>query len=195
MYKKFLDLRRTHDGHLISRAVRQDAVVIFGVDTALDAALHGEALAGAHVRRLSRHRAPGDARQVVRPSVPAVHCQDDVTDLTAQRRTPQRGCPAQYAGQLDLVEGALAAQSQLVGEHGDHQPAALAAFVVEGPQLTDDGNGGPSRHRYSMEQRLGHDDRQAVCLPRQAHHRQRKPVEGAAVVDVGQSGHVLRLPA
>ena len=46
MYKKFFDLRRTHDGHFISRAVRQDAVVIFGVDTALDAALHGEALEG-----------------------------------------------------------------------------------------------------------------------------------------------------
>ena len=52
-----------------------------------------------------------------------------------------------------------------MGEYGDHQAAALTAFVVEGPQLTDDGNGGPSRHRYSMEQRLGHDDRQAVCLP------------------------------
>ena len=82
-----------------------------------------------------------------------------------------------------------------MSKHRDYQPAALPTLVVEGAQLPDDRDGDPLRHRYGVQQCLGYDDRQLVRLPGQAQHRQGEPVEGAAVVDVGQGGDIRRLPA
>lgn len=65
MYEKLLNLRRTHDRHLVGCPLCQYAVLIFGVGAALDTSPHGEPLTGVHIRRLRRYRAPRDARQVV----------------------------------------------------------------------------------------------------------------------------------
>ena len=52
MYEKLLNLRRTHDRHLVGCPLCQYAVLIFGVGAALDTSLHGEPLTGVHIRRL-----------------------------------------------------------------------------------------------------------------------------------------------
>mgnify|MGYP007122604114 CR=1 FL=1 len=190
LQEKFLRLRRPHDGHLIGGALLSHAVHGFRVGPALDPALHRQPGAHRQDGRLLGDDAPGDAGQVVRPAVPAVHRQDQVADLPAQRRPAQGGSFAQNARELNLVKGGRTSGNQLPDEHGDHQPGTLAAAVVEGAQLAGKGQHVPGMYGVGLQQRPGQNHRQPVLLAGKPLHRQGKAVKALAVVYVGQ----LRLP-
>ena len=80
---------------------------------------------------------------------------------------------------------------QRLGEGGDDQTAALAAFVVEGTQLTGDMYAVAGGHRRQQQKRPGDDDGQLVRLTGQAQDGQGKAVERTAVVHMGQQRRVL----
>ena len=187
---KFLRLRRAHDGHLIGGALLSHAVHGFRVAPALDPALHRQPGAHRQDGRLLGDDAPGDAGQVVRPAVPAVHRQDQVADLPAQRRPAQGGSFAQNAGELNLVKGAAppGISSRTNTEITSRGPWPLRLLkerswpvrVSTSPVCTGVG----------LQQRPGQNHRQPVLLAGKPLHRQGKAVKSLAVVYVGQ----LRLP-
>ena len=73
-----------------------------------------------------------------------------------------------------------------MGKYGDHQTAALTAFVVEGAQLAPHRYCVALLNRGDLQLRCRDDHRQLVRKPTEPLYRQREFVEGYPVVDVAQ---------
>ena len=140
---------------------------------------------------LLSHGAPGDAGQIVGAAVAAVHRQDHVADLAAKGRAAEGRLLAQHAAEENAVQRFVGVMGQRLGEGGDDQTAALAAFVIEGTQLAGDMYAVAGGHRRQQQKRPGDDDGQLVRLTGQAQDGQGKAVERTAVVHMGQQRRVL----